>query len=188
MVLELKIFKLSLYRCYLPLKKKRVLHWTKMNFLYPRLPCYKCSSNWPSRSVEEDENVKSLRQQRWQQQQCTMDKLWSEKLTWAFDSGELKCFCMIFVYFQSFNYTDWQNGLNSQCSKQSMYYQIRLHFQQHVWSSSSSFSSFSSSFFQTPPVNIMNKVVSMQCSWDNCVAFSSFSFEIFSNKCTPSCT
>ena len=45
MVLELKIFKLSPYRYNLPLKKKRVLHWTQMNFLYQRLPCYKCSSN-----------------------------------------------------------------------------------------------------------------------------------------------
>ena len=37
--------------------------------------------NW-----EEDDNVKSLQQQRRQ----TTDKFWSEKLTWAFSSGKLK--------------------------------------------------------------------------------------------------
>ena len=39
-------------------------------------------------SGEEEENVKSLWQQRrpsWR----TTDKLWSEKLTWAFSTGEL---------------------------------------------------------------------------------------------------
>ena len=52
--------------------------------------------NWPSGSREENENVKSLRQRRrrriqWQQRRRrTTDKLWSEKLTWAFGSGELK--------------------------------------------------------------------------------------------------
>ena len=43
--------------------------------------------NLPSGSGEEDEIVKSLRQQ---QQRRTTDKFWSEKLTWAFCSGELK--------------------------------------------------------------------------------------------------
>ena len=39
-----------------------------------------------------DENGKSLRQWQWQRQQqwCTIDKFWSEKLTWAFCSSELK--------------------------------------------------------------------------------------------------
>ena len=47
-------------------------------------------------SGEEDENGKSLRQQQQQQQQqqqwrrWTTDKMRSEKLTWAFGSGELK--------------------------------------------------------------------------------------------------
>ena len=45
-------------------------------------------------------------------------------------SGELKCFCTIVVYYYIFNYTDWQDIVNSQCPKQSMYYQIRLHVQQ----------------------------------------------------------
>ena len=40
--------------------------------------------NWSSNSGEEDENVKSLQQQgRWK-----ADKLWSDKLNWAFSSGE----------------------------------------------------------------------------------------------------
>ena len=49
------------------------------------------SWNWPSGS-EEDENVKSLRQsqQRRQQQRLTLGKFGSQKLTWAFESGELK--------------------------------------------------------------------------------------------------
>ena len=43
--------------------------------------------NWSCGSGEEDENMKNLGQlQRLRQ---TMDK-WSEKLTWAFSSGELK--------------------------------------------------------------------------------------------------
>ena len=36
-------------------------------------------------NLEEDDNVKSLQQQR-----RTTDKSWSEKLTWAFGSGKLK--------------------------------------------------------------------------------------------------
>ena len=39
--------------------------------------------NWPSGSGEEDENVKSLRQQ---QRRRRTDKFWSEKLTWAIGS------------------------------------------------------------------------------------------------------
>ena len=48
-------------------------------------------------SGDEKENVKSLPQlpvQRWRQR--TTDKLWSEKLTWAFGSGEL-----IWMWLQS---------------------------------------------------------------------------------------
>ena len=49
--------------------------------------CAKFGWNWPSGSGE-DENVKSLRQQG--RRPRTTDKLWSEKLTWAYGSGELK--------------------------------------------------------------------------------------------------
>ena len=59
--------------------------WTNLNPLYLRMLCAKFGWNWPSGSGEEDENVKSLRQRRW-----TTDKYWSEKLTCAFGSGELK--------------------------------------------------------------------------------------------------
>ena len=59
--------------------------WTNLNPLHPRVLCTKFGWNWPSGSGEEDEDVKSSRQRR-----RTMDKFWSEKLTWAFGSGELK--------------------------------------------------------------------------------------------------
>ena len=55
--------------------------------------CAKFGWNWPSGSGEEDENVKSLRRRQQRQQRRTTDKLWSEKLTWAFGSGELKISC-----------------------------------------------------------------------------------------------
>ena len=57
--------------------------WSNLNPLHPRILCAKFGWNWPSGS-EEEENVKSLQWRR------TTDKLWSEKLTWAFGSGELK--------------------------------------------------------------------------------------------------
>ena len=52
--------------------------------------CAKFCWNWPSGSGEEDENVESLRQRRQQRQRRTTDKFWSEKLTWALGSDELK--------------------------------------------------------------------------------------------------
>ena len=54
--------------------------------------CAKFCWNLPSGSGEEDENVKSLqqRQRRQQRKRRTTDKFLSEKLTWAFGSGELK--------------------------------------------------------------------------------------------------
>ena len=62
--------------------------WTNLNPLHPRMICTKFDWIWPSGSGEEDENVKSL--QRRQRRRQTTDKFWSEKLTWAFGSGELK--------------------------------------------------------------------------------------------------
>ena len=58
--------------------------WTNLNPLHPRMLCAKFSWNWLSGS-REDGNVKSLRTDR-----QTTDERWSEKLTWAFSSGELK--------------------------------------------------------------------------------------------------
>ena len=72
-----------------PWKRAGPFIWTNLNPLYPRMFCVKFGWNWPSGSGEEDENVKILRQQR-QQRRRTTDKFWSEKLTWAFGSGELK--------------------------------------------------------------------------------------------------
>ena len=71
---------------YLPLEKGRALHLNKLDSLQPRILCAKFGWNWPSGSIEE-ENVKSLRQ--CQHQWRTTDKFWSEKLIWAFGSGEL---------------------------------------------------------------------------------------------------
>ena len=83
----------SLFGYYLPLEKVGALHLNKLESPLPKL-CAKLGWNRPSSSGEEDEDVKSLRQQRQrrrqQQRQWTTDKFWSEKLTWAFGSGELK--------------------------------------------------------------------------------------------------
>ena len=80
-------------------KKARPFIWRTLNSLHPRMLCAKFDWNWPSASGEEDENVKSLRQRQQQRQQkqqlLTMDKFWSEKLTWAFGSGKLKMISFI---------------------------------------------------------------------------------------------
>ena len=47
----------SLFRFYLPLEKGIALHFYSD---YPMMLCAKFGWNWPSASVEEDENVKSL--------------------------------------------------------------------------------------------------------------------------------
>ena len=77
--------------------------WTNLNPLHPRRLCAKFGWNWPSGSGEEDENVKSLRQ--WQRQQRrTIDKFWSEKLTWVLGSGEIKIRYRIQENFTALNY------------------------------------------------------------------------------------
>ena len=74
-----------------PWKRAGPFIWTNLNPHHPRMLCAKFGWNWPSGSGDEDENVKSLRQRRQQWQwRLTTDKLWSENLTWAFGSGELK--------------------------------------------------------------------------------------------------
>ena len=75
-----------LFHCYLPLERGVALHLNKLESLHPGMLCAKFCWNWPFGSGEE-ENMKSL-QRLWRQQ--TADILWSEKLTWAFGSGELK--------------------------------------------------------------------------------------------------
>ena len=71
---------------FLPLEKTGPSILTNLNPLHSKMICAKFGWNWLCGSGEEDKNVKSL-QQRWRR---TTDKLWSEKLTWAFGSGELK--------------------------------------------------------------------------------------------------
>ena len=80
-----KVVWLFLY--YVPLEKGGFFIWTKLNLICQRMfkICNKFDWKWPSGSGEE-ENAKSLQQQ----QQRTTDKLWSEKLNWAFRLGELK--------------------------------------------------------------------------------------------------
>ena len=68
-----------------PCRKALPFIWTKLNPLAPRMICSKFGWNWPSGSGEEVENVKVYRQTDRQ-----TDDGRSEKLTWAFSSGELK--------------------------------------------------------------------------------------------------
>ena len=74
MVLDKKIFRfrqwILLFRNYLPLEKGVALYITNFNSLHPRMLCAEFGLNWPSGSWEEDENAKSLQQQR-----RTTDKL-----------------------------------------------------------------------------------------------------------------
>ena len=71
-----------------PWKRAWPFIWRNYNPHYPRMLCAKFGWNWRSGSGE-DENVKSL-QTDGQTDRQTMDERWSEKLTWAFSSGELK--------------------------------------------------------------------------------------------------
>ena len=70
-----------------PLKRAGPFIWMNVRPYQQRMHCAKFGWNLARGSREENENVKSLRQRRWRR---TTDKFWSEKLTWAFDSGELK--------------------------------------------------------------------------------------------------
>ena len=72
-----------------PWRRVGTFIWTNLNPLYPRILCAKFGGKWPSGSGEEDKNVKSLQTDRRTDGQTTDDR-WSEKLTWAFSSGELK--------------------------------------------------------------------------------------------------
>ena len=91
----------SLFRNYLPFEKAGPFIWTNLNPLHPGMLCAKFGWNWPIGSGEEDENVKSLQTDRQTDRQTdgrtdgrtdrqTTDDRWSEKLTWAFSSDELK--------------------------------------------------------------------------------------------------
>ena len=94
-VLEKKILTFSsMYFHYFiiisPWKKAGPFIWTNLNPLHLRMLCAKFSWNWPSGSGEEDGNLKGLQTDRQKDDRQTMNDKWSEKLTWAFSSGELK--------------------------------------------------------------------------------------------------
>ena len=80
----------------IPLGRAWPFIWTNLN---PGILCAKFGWNWPSGSGEEDENVKSL------QTDGRTDDRWSEKLTWTFSSGELKCFTG--VIFDHLSWFSW---------------------------------------------------------------------------------
>ena len=67
------------------LRRMWPLIWTNLYPLHLGILCTKFGWNWPSGSWEEDDSVKSLQTDR-----QTTGLKWSEKLTWAFSSGELK--------------------------------------------------------------------------------------------------
>ena len=77
-----------------PWKRVGPFFWTNLNPLHPRMLCAKFGWNWPSGSWEEVENRKSLQtggqMDIRQTHRQTTDERRSEKLTWAFSSGELK--------------------------------------------------------------------------------------------------
>ena len=91
-----------------PWKRAGPFIWTNLNPIYPRMLCAKFGWNWPSVSGEEDENVKSLQtdgqmdgqtdgRTDGQTDRQTTDDRWSEKLTWASSSGELKIECTTYI-------------------------------------------------------------------------------------------
>ena len=76
----------SMYYCYFiiisPCKRAWPFIWTNLNPTHPRMLYVKFDWNWPSGSGEEFLIFPQCIQ--------TLDKRWSEKLTLAFSSGELK--------------------------------------------------------------------------------------------------
>ena len=83
------VHEFSLFRLYLPLDNGVSFILINLNPLYPKMLCVNFGWNWPSGSWEEDENVKSLLTNI-RTDGRTTDNRRSEKLTWAFSSGELK--------------------------------------------------------------------------------------------------
>ena len=72
-----------------PWKRAGFFIWTKLNPLHPRMLCAKFGWKWLSGSWEEVNNRKSL-QTDGQTGRQMKDERRSEKLIWAFSSGELK--------------------------------------------------------------------------------------------------
>ena len=70
LTLELLLY----FRYYLSLVKCISLISVYLNFLYPRMFCARFGRNWPSGSVEEDDNLKSLQIDRWTDRQKAIRK------------------------------------------------------------------------------------------------------------------
>ena len=81
-----------------PLKSTCSFIWINLNLLHPR--CFvptlvkigpvvqeKKMTMWKVYKDDDDDDDRRRRRRQWRR---TTDKLWSEKLTWAFCSGELK--------------------------------------------------------------------------------------------------
>ena len=98
-----------------PWKRAGPFNWTNLNPRYPRMICAKFSWNWPSGSGQEDFVLESplpkdalcqiwLKLAQWFLKRRWKFERWSEKLTWAFSSGELKSVflaasCQYFIRF-----------------------------------------------------------------------------------------
>ena len=90
-----------------PLKRVGPFIWTNLNPHHTRMLCAKFGWNWPSGSWEEDENVKSLQTEGQTDRRTMTDNRRSEKLSWAFSSGELinNCYqhlstdCLYQIYY-----------------------------------------------------------------------------------------
>lgn len=72
-----------------PLKKTWPFIWANLNAFNLRTFCANFDWNWLCGSEEENENAKSFKLQQQRRRRKTPDTIWSEKLTGAFDSGEL---------------------------------------------------------------------------------------------------
>ena len=81
---------------YLPLERAWLFIWSNLNSIHQRILCAKFGWNWSSGYGEEDQNVKSLRQQR-----RTTDKFWSEKVHLSLRLRSAK---MMLMYFSLFRY------------------------------------------------------------------------------------
>ena len=95
-VLEKKILKcfqftFAILQLASPFKRVYSFIWTNLNHLYPSRICANCCWNWSSGSEEMDENVKSLKTDRWTDGRTTEDsRLEYNVVSWAFRSCELR--------------------------------------------------------------------------------------------------
>ena len=97
LILEKKFFKFGnvflLFCYYLPFEEGITLFLkTNFNPLYPRIRCAKFDWNWLSGSREEDKKCERFTITTTTSSTTNHnEQVSAEKLTWAFDSGELKC-------------------------------------------------------------------------------------------------